>query len=213
MSKARIAALAVAIAMIGMPVAFSASAASAATSGSDTPSVSGSTEFSAAEQGEDDGEHHKPKTGTTTGNTGSDDHGYIPPVVIRPHEDGDQAGEDDNGGGKTGGSLGGSNGGGLVPGPTPSGAPTPIAAPSPGASVAPNPTGAGYGHKNNYVVAPLNSGQNPPGSSAIGSNVQNIDPQAAHRSKWPEFSRASSHQQTSSWSQQHWVLQQWPLVL
>ena len=111
MSKARIAAVAVAIAMIGMPVAFSASAASAATSGSGTPSVSGTQEFTAADRGEDDGDHH------TKTRDNEDDHGYIPPVVIRPHEDGDEN-DDDNGG---------PIGGGVIPGPIPTGAPTPNA--------------------------------------------------------------------------------------
>ncbi len=168
MSKARIAAAVVAMAMVGLPVMLSASAASAATSSDlSTPSATQAPEFAAADRGEDDGNHQQSK-----GDDGEKHHGVIPPVVIRPHEDGDNVGDDNVGDDDNGGPIGG----GVISGPVPS----PSVAPTPGATAGPNPSGAGFGKRDkSYVVAPLNAGQNPPGSTPIGSDVQQIDPQQA----------------------------------
>ena len=175
MSKARITAAVVAMAMVALPIAFSASAASAATSSdSGTPSANQDPVFTAAEGGDDEGEHHH----KANGDDGDKNHGVIPPVVIRPHKDGDNVGDDE---GEVGDDNGGANtGGGIIPGPIPTSAPTPGPIPSPVASGAPNTSGVSYSYPGpRYVVAPLNSGQNPAGSTPIGSDVQNIDPQAA----------------------------------
>ena len=168
MSKARIAAAVVAMAMVGLPVALSASAASAATSSDlSTPSATQAPQFVAAERGEDDGDNEH-----SNGDDNQKNHGAIPPVVIRPHQDGDNEGDDNGGDDDNAGPIGG----GVIPGPISS----PGATPAPGSTSGPNASGASLSNRgNSYVVAPLNSGQNPPGSTPIGSDVQGIDPQAA----------------------------------
>jgi len=185
MSKARITAAAVAMAMVALPIAFSASAASAATSSdSSTPAATQDPVFTSAEGGDDEGEHHhKPKTQ----NDDTKNHAAIPPVVIRPHEDGDTVGDDqgDAADAETNDDASGNAGDGTMTDPTPNPDLAPIKNMDPsmtertGIAGDPISLATAFSATSQYVVAPLNAGQNPPGSTPIGSDVQNIDPQAA----------------------------------
>jgi hypothetical protein len=177
MSKARITAAVVAMAMIGLPIAFSASAASAATSSDiSTPSATEEPEFAAAEGGDGESDNHQPNS-----NDGSPkNHGAIPPVVIRPHEDGDTPDAETND------DASGNAGDGTMTDPTPNPDLAQITGVDPSMternSTAGDPislTTAFSTSSRQYVVAPLNAGQNPAGSKAIGSRVQVIDPQSA----------------------------------
>jgi len=184
MSKARITAAVVAMAMVGLPIAFSASAASAATSSDiGTPTATESPEFAAAEGGDDQNDNHN-----SNSNDGAPKHhGAIPPVVIRPHEDGDTVADDqgDAADAETNDDASGNAGDGTITDPTPNpdlaqiGGIDPSMIERTGIAGDPTSLATAFSATSQYVVAPLNAGQNPAGSTAIGSHVQRIDPQAA----------------------------------
>ena len=161
MSKSRIAAVVVAMALVGVPVMLGPSAAFAAnsTDSSETSSDEyAAPTFTAADRDEDEDEsgeesnHHE-------------HHGVIPPVVIRPHQEGDEYGEgDDDDDDKNGA-------GGTLP-------PLPNATPSPGATVGPDGFSPAANQRGQFVVAPL-GGPGSNGGPGAGPTVSRIDPQSA----------------------------------
>ena len=159
MSKSRITAAVVAMALVGMPVILGSSAAFAATS-TGTSDTSTAPTFSAADRDEDEDEEGEEYE---HGNN----HGVIPPVVIRPHQDGDEYGEDEDEDEDEDDEDGA---GGTLP-------PLPSVSPSPAA-------GAGFGPAGNkrgqFVIAPLGGpGSNGGPGAGPGAQVSKIDPQAA----------------------------------
>jgi hypothetical protein len=165
MSKSRITAAVVAMALVGMPVILGSSAAFAATSTGTTDSTPAPS-FSAADRDEDEhGDEDEEKY--------EHNHGVLPPVVIRPHQEGDEYGEDEDG--DEDDEYGDDEeGAGTLP-------PLPSATPDPNASFEPrngNGFGPAYNERGAFVVAPLGapgSGGGPRG----GTPVSAIDPQAA----------------------------------
>jgi hypothetical protein len=156
MSKSRIAAVVVAMALVGVPAMLGPSAAFAANS-TGTTDTSAAPTFTAADRDEDEDEgeesdHHE-------------QHGVIPPVVIRPHQEGDEYGEGDGDDDDEDGA------GGTLP-------PLPNATPSPGATVGPDGFGPAYNERGQFVVAPL-GGPGSNGAPGAGPTVSRIDPQSA----------------------------------
>lgn len=165
MSKSRITAAVVAMALVGMPVILGSSAAFAATSTGTTDS-NPAPSFSAADRDEDEDEDE---------DTYEHNHGVLPPVVIRPHQEGDEYGEDEDEDGDEDDEYGDDDeGAGTLP-------PLPSVTPSPGSSIDPsnaNGFGPAYNKRGEFVVAPLGapgSGGGPRG----GTPVSAIDPQSA----------------------------------
>ena len=160
MSKSRIAAAVVAMALVGMPALLGASAAFAASS-TGTTDTSAAPTFTAADRDEED------ESGEESGH--SEHHGVIPPVVIRPHQEGDEYGEDD------GDKDDEDAAGGTLP-------PMPGATPTPGATEDPTRGEEGfvpaYNQRGQFVVAPLGA---PVTNGAPGAapKVSKIDPQSA----------------------------------
>ena len=162
MSKSRIAAVVVAMALVGVPVMLAPSAAFAANS-TGTSDTSTAPTFTAADRDEDEDEegeegyHHE-------------HHGVIPPVVIRPHQEGDEYGEDDDH--DEDDEYGA---GGTLP-------PMPDATPSPGETVDPVRGAEGFvpasNQRGQFVVAPL-GGPDSKGGPGAGPTVSRIDPQSA----------------------------------
>jgi len=162
MSKSRIAAVVVAMALVGVPVVLGPSAAFAANSNG-TSDTSTAPTFTAADRDEDEDEegeegyHHE-------------HHGVIPPVVIRPHQEGDEYGEDDDH--DEGDEYGA---GSTLP-------PMPGATPTPGATEEPTRGEEGfvpaYNQRGQFVIAPLGS---PVANGGPGAapKVSKIDPQSA----------------------------------
>ncbi len=160
MSKSRIAALVVAIAMIGMPVALGSTVAFAANS-TGTSDTSAAPSFSAADRDEDEDDEDADESES------GHHQGVIPPVVIRPHQEGDEYGEDDDEDEDDEDGAGGS-----LP-------PLPNASPSPSASAgSSNPYGPAYNKGGQFVIAPL-GGPGANGGPGAGPRVSKIDPQAA----------------------------------
>jgi len=175
--KQKISAMMIAIAFVGLPVVFSGSIANAATSSGASDESGEDNSFESADHdGQDNGDHHQ------YGDHGqTNHHGVIPPVVIRPHEDGDDYGFDD-GDADNNGVPDDNIGGGVLP-PIPGGLPHPgpSATPTPGATLAPSATGASRA-STNFVVAPLGVGSNAVSGQATSSTprkVSAIDPQAS----------------------------------
>lgn len=161
MSKSRITAAVVAMALVGMPVIFGSSAAFASTS-TGTSDSSTAPSFTAADR-DDEGED-----GEESDNE-SHHHGVIPPVVIRPHQEGDEYGEgdDDDDDDEDGA-------GGTLP-PLPGATPAPSASP-----YADSEFGPAYNQRGQFVVAPLGGpGSNGGPGAGAGPTVSRIDPQAA----------------------------------
>jgi hypothetical protein len=161
MSKSRIAAAVVAMALVGTPVMLGASAASAASS-TGTSDTSPAPSFTVADHDEDEDEADE-----ESGH--SEHHGVIPPVVIRPHQEGDEYGEDD------GDEDDEDEAGGTLP-------PMPGATPTPGATEDPTRGEEGfvpaYNQRGQFVVAPLGApvANGDPGAAP---KVSKIDPQSA----------------------------------
>ena len=164
MSKSRITAAVVAMALVGMPVILGSSAAFAATSTGTTDSTPAAS-FSAADRDEDEDEDEDKY---------EHNHGVLPPVVIRPHQEGDEYGEDEDGDEDDEYGDDDDEGAGTL-------SPLPSATPDPNASFEPrtgNGFGPAYNERGAFVVAPLGapgSGGGPRG----GTPVSAIDPQAA----------------------------------
>jgi len=162
MSKSRIAAAVVAMALVGMPVMLGASAAFASSS-TGTSDTSPAPTFTAADS-EDD---QKGEDGEESGH--SEHHGVIPPVVIRPHQEGDEYGEGDAD------SDDEDAAGGTLP-------PMPGATPTPGATEDPTRGEEGfvpaYNQRGQFVIAPLGAplANGDPGAAP---KVSAIDPQSA----------------------------------
>ena len=163
MSKSRITAAVVAMALVGMPVILGSSAAFAATA-TGTSDTSSAPSFTAADRDEDETEGEE-------SNHSDNHHGVIPPVVIRPHQEGDEYDEEDGDDDENGA-------GGTLP-------PLPGATPSPGSTAAPTRGNVdGFGPASNqrgqFVVAPLGGpGSNGGPGAGAGPQVSKIDPQAA----------------------------------
>ncbi len=166
MSKSRITAVVVAMALVGMPVILGSSAAFAATSNG-TSDTSTAPTFGAADRDEEDedGEEYEHEN----------HHGVIPPVVIRPHQEGDEYGEEDDDEDDEDGA------GGTLP-------PLPNATPSPGATDGPSRGEEGfapaYNQRGQFVVAPLGApladvglGADP--GAVTGRTVSKIDPESS----------------------------------
>jgi hypothetical protein len=164
MSKSRITAAVVAMALVGMPVVLGSSAAFAATSTGTTDSTPAPS-FSAADRDEDEDEDEDKY---------ENNHGVLPPLVIRPHQEGDEYGEDEDGDEDDDEEGDDEEGAGTLP-------PLPSVTPSPNSSIDPsnaNGFGPAYNKRGEFVVAPLGapgSGGGPRG----GTPVSAIDPQSA----------------------------------
>lgn len=163
MSKSRITAAVVAMALVGMPVILGSSAAFAANS-TGTSDTSTAPSFSAADRDEDEDEDEDKY---------EHNHGVLPPLVIRPHQEGDEYGEDEDGDEDDEEGDDDEEGAGTLP-------PLPSVTPSPNASIDPVNGGFGpaYNKRGEFVVAPLGapgSGGGPRG----GTPVSAIDPQAS----------------------------------
>jgi len=173
MSKSRITALVVAVAIVGMPVALGRSAAFATTSFGTSDTTPEPT-FSASDRDEDKDEDEDEK-----GHEAEHNHGVIPPVVIRPHQDGDEYGEHGEHGKDREYEDGEDEEG--VAGTLP---PLPNVSPSPYASIDPA-TGRPYGftpaynQRGAFVVAPLDGAAANGGKPAVAPKVSPIDPLSA----------------------------------
>jgi hypothetical protein len=143
-----------------MPVMLGATAAFASSS-TGTTDTSAAPTFTAADRDEED------ESGDASGH--SEHHGVIPPVVIRPHQEGDEYGEGD------GDDDDEDAAGGTLP-------PMPGATPTPGATEDPTRGEEGFvpeaNQRGQFVVAPLGAPVTN-GDPGAAPKVSKIDPQSA----------------------------------
>jgi hypothetical protein len=158
--------------MLGPSAAFAANSTGASEISSDEYA---DTTFTAADRDEDEDEDGEESNG-------NEHHGVIPPVVIRPHQEGDEYGEGDGDDDDEDGA------GGTLP-------PLPNATPSPGATSGPNGFTPAANQRGQFVVAPL-GGPGSKGGPGAGPTVSRIDPQSA-----PEISMNGVKPATKSPSQ------------